>query len=286
MSIVRIESLTYGVADLDASKRFYADWGLALAENGSHGADYRLPSGQLLHVRSCDDPSLPIAVEGGSTIREIVWGVDAPVTLDALAAALAVDRNVTSSGAAIHAVDPWGMGIGFTVAHGNALEVAQRSEREANEPFAMEARVQPSRIGHVVLNVPDDRFAQTQSFYLDRLNFRLTDRVNEFGDFMRCSGSRDHHNQFLLKKPQGGLNHVAFEVPRIDEIIVGGTNMRKRGWEQATSLGRHIMGSNVFWYFQNPSGGLAEYFSDMDVMDDDWEPRVWETNPGFSLWVL
>jgi hypothetical protein len=43
--------------------------------------------------------------------------------------------------------------------------------------------------------------------------------------------------------------------------------------------------SNLFWYFKNPGGGLAEYFSDMDVIDDEWKAPIWDTNPGFSLWM-
>ena len=42
----------------------------------------------------------------------------------------------------------------------------------------------------------------------------------------------------------------------------------------------------MFWNFQNPGGGNAEYFYDMDVMDDEWKPRVWEKFPGLAHWVM
>ena len=54
----------------------------------------------------------------------------------------------------------------------------------------------------------------------------------------------------------------------------------------ATNPGRHILGSNLYWYFSNPSGGNTEYFADMDCMDDNWKPRIWDKNPGFSLWSI
>ena len=46
------------------------------------------------------------------------------------------------------------------------------------------------------------------------------------------------------------------------------------------------LGSNLFWYFNNPCGRRTEYYADMDQMDDDWKPRIWEKNPGFAMWML
>lgn len=284
--IQRVESITYGVDDLEAGKRFYADWGLTPAVSGAHGIDYLLPSGQTLRLRSTADSALPSPIQPGSTLREIVWGVETREDVEELAGELAVDRTVRAEENGIRTIDPCGLGIGFAVAVGTPPRSTDHPGRTLNEPFALLERVEPFRIGHVVINVAADKFEETTAFYLERLDFRLTDRVREFGDFMRCAGSRDHHNQFLLQKIESGLNHVAFEVPRIDEIIVGGKRMQERGWSQATGLGRHIMGSNLYWYFQNPNGGLAEYFSDMDAIDDDWTTREWDVNPGFSLWTL
>jgi len=62
--------------------------------------------------------------------------------------------------------------------------------------------------------------------------------------------------------------------------------MKSRGWVANTPVGRHILGSNLFWYFNNPCGGRTEYYADMDQMDDDWKPRIWEKNPGFAIWML
>ena len=72
----------------------------------------------------------------------------------------------------------------------------------------------------------------------------------------------------------------------IEEVLQGGNFMKEKGWKPATKLGRHILGSNIFWYFDNPSGGNTEYFADMDVMDDNWVPRVWEKHPGWAYWEL
>ena len=61
MAILRVESLAYGVEDLDAGIRYFEDWGLPCATRGAHGADFALPSGQTILIRSSKDASLPSA---------------------------------------------------------------------------------------------------------------------------------------------------------------------------------------------------------------------------------
>ena len=93
MKITRIESLTFGVEDIDVSARYYDDWGLKRVDQGANGADYLLPSGQTLKLRNATDASLPAAIEGGSTLRECVWGVDNTGSLETSAPSLARIRK-------------------------------------------------------------------------------------------------------------------------------------------------------------------------------------------------
>ena len=58
MTIMRVESLTYGVEDMAIGTRYYDDWGLPKVDHGTHGADYLLPSGQTVKLRNAADPSL------------------------------------------------------------------------------------------------------------------------------------------------------------------------------------------------------------------------------------
>jgi catechol 2,3-dioxygenase-like lactoylglutathione lyase family enzyme len=278
MKILRIESLLYGVDDVEASLRYYEDWGLAPGERGSHGGDFLLPSGQTIALRNGGDPTLPPPVEGGSTVREVTWGVEDAASLDEIEAELGKDRGVTRDAAGtVRARDPFGLGLAFRVAR-PAGAPAAAPERPRNRPFDLTRRVLPTRMGHAVFFVPKAKMQETQSFYLDRLQFRLSDRVPGFGDFMRCAGALDHHNLFLLQQEsRAGFNH---------EIIVGGKFMLGHDWKPATTPGRHVMGSNLFWYFESPCGGNTEYFADMDLMDDGWKPRVWEKHPGFAYWMM
>ena len=50
--------------------------------------------------------------------------------------------------------------------------------------------------------------------------------------------------------------------------------------------GRHIMGSNMLWYFNTPCGGRTEYFADMDRLTENWESPIWEENQGYAMWIM
>jgi catechol 2,3-dioxygenase-like lactoylglutathione lyase family enzyme len=288
MAIFRIESLTYGVEDVAVGVRYFEDWGLPVIERGARGAEFRLPSGQSILIRQAADKSLPATAEAGSTLREIVWGVDSARSLKAIGAELARDREVaTGADGTLHARDESGFAIAFRrSAAGSKAARKNAAPSRMNRPFDPERRARPRRMGHVVYQVTKSDLDKATAFYRDRLGFRLSDGTPG-GNFLRCEGTNDHHSLFLLARPdRRAFDHVAFEVRDIDEIILGGKHMKSRGWQADTPVGRHVLGSNLFWYFNNPCGGRTEYYADMDQMDDKWKPRIWETHPGYAMWVL
>ena len=295
MNINRIEAVIYGVDDIDAGIRYFTDWGLEAADTARNGATFRTAENQLIYLRPRGDTSLPAAPDGDrSTAREVLWGVDSKTTLEAIAAELSKDREVRQAAdGTLHSHDENGFGIGFRLEDRQISSaepsVVNFNERVArlNRDVVTPAKASPIRLGHVVYNSARDLGDAPTDFYLNRLGFRLSDRTLDGGDFMRCAGSKDHHTLFLTRRQEtASFNHIAFEVRDFDEIMAGGTHMKANGWAQETVAGRHILGSNMYWYFRNPCGGNTEYFADMDRMDDSWEPRIWEKSPGFSLWTV
>jgi hypothetical protein len=85
---------------------------------------------------------------------------------------------------------------------------------------------------------------------------------------------------FLIQAPVelAGLNHFAFHVANAYELLMAGTRLESKGYRTFWGPGRHIFGSNWFWYFNSPFGGAAEYDADMDQHDDAWVPRATEAN--------
>jgi catechol 2,3-dioxygenase-like lactoylglutathione lyase family enzyme len=283
MKILRVESIIYGAEDVEKGVQFFQDWGLKKAGPSS----FTLPSGQTVEVKPAGDASLPKAPVKGSTVREVIWGVDNDASLAELKQELSRDREVrTDADGSLHTYDDMGFGIGFRKSAAAPAAAAAKADR-MNKPFDPPRSASPIRIGHVVYNIPRDGQQKAADFYTKRLQFRMTDHTGDLGDFMRCNGSNDHHNLFLLTPPNhAAFNHAAFEVRDFDEIIFGGKNMRAKGWKAFAPPGRHILGSNLFWYFQNPAGGQVEYFADMDVMDDEFKTRNWEKSPGYAMWQL
>jgi catechol 2,3-dioxygenase-like lactoylglutathione lyase family enzyme len=278
MSIEGIDRVTYGVEDLAACKLFFLDWGLKLVREDASGLDFESLNGCELFVRKLDDPSLPPAVEAGSTLREVIWGVSAPSDLAALGS--------------VPKIDPNGFGLGFRVTRkrpiaiegtpanvwGNALRI--------DTPSPVYDHAEPVEVGHVVFFT--DKLAEMTSFY-EKIGFHVSDRYPGRGVFLRCAARGGHHDLFLLQLPDGkrGLNHVAFAVRDLHEVVGGGLAMARHGWETQIGPGRHPISSAMFWYFKSPAGGLVEYYADEDVLTENWTPRDFTPSPEmFAEWAV
>ena len=147
-------------------------------------------------------------------------------------------------------------------------------------PEALEAR--PRRLGHVLLFTPDvDRQID---FYSRVLGMRLSDRSRSIVAFLRCT--TDHHNLAFLTSKGPGFHHGSFEVGSVDEIAMGAVQMKESGWEPGWGLGRHVIGSNFFYYIRDPWGSFAEYFHDIDYIPEHcaWQPRDFPEQDALYRW--
>lgn len=294
MTIERIESITYGVEDVDLCTRFFNDVGLEHVESGRTGAIFRTPTNQFVHLLQADDPSLPTAYREGSNVRELTWGVSSQRDLDAFAADLSRDRPVSVDAAGVlRTRDLSGYGMALRVSAPTPITVQPRDTNQLdrigrrNQGVTPYGRPQPLRIIHAAWDVPDEAHLEAQRFYLERLRFRAIDTVRPMGTFMQCEGDIEHHNLLLCHRTNAlGINHIALEVRDIDEVIEGGNFMAGQGWKESRRLGRHNLGSNVFRMFHSPAGGRIEFAADMDRMGKDFVPREWEKAPPHHLWML
>jgi catechol 2,3-dioxygenase-like lactoylglutathione lyase family enzyme len=159
---------------------------------------------------------------------------------------------------------------------GHVQRTLRRGAPEAGAPTA------PRRLGHVLLFTPD--MERELAFYTGALGMKLSDRSGKIVSFVRCS--TDHHNLAFLTSERPGFHHGSFEVGSVDEIAMGAARMRDRGWHPAWGLGRHVIGSNFFFYIRDPWGSFAEYFFDLDYIPEDapWEPRDWPGQDALYRW--
>ncbi len=112
--ITGIEILKFGVEDRAASNKFLADFGLSQSTSDIEGADlYQTQNGSKIYLFNCDDNRLPPAIEQGSTLREVTWGVDSAQDLEDLAARLADVDGFKRTENTVQCLDPNGMTILF-----------------------------------------------------------------------------------------------------------------------------------------------------------------------------
>ncbi len=290
MALLGVQSLIYGVDDLDAATRFHDDFGLKAVRQDAAGVDFALEDGGAVLLRRNDDPALPPRFSKAPGVREVIWGVDTQRALDALETSLASDRAVRRDpDGTLHSSDDNGIAIGFRLFARTPLEVVTSTENAPGEVRRWNAhrrwvrRAEPRCINHVVFGVPD--LDRAMAFYTQRLGFRLSDVSRGLGVFMRCDGRHEHHSVFFLKTAFPVWHHVAFAVQNVDEVMVGADHMQRRGWASDLGVGRHRIGSSVFYYLNNPAGGMSEYSADTDYLTDEWQPRLWEPRFGNWHWV-
>jgi catechol 2,3-dioxygenase-like lactoylglutathione lyase family enzyme len=294
MTILGIEQITYGVTDLAECRRFLADWGLRETFHDDRAAHFESLNGCRVLAVLHSDAALPPAIEDGPTLREVVWGVASAAELDALRARFAGRPGHVETPDTVGCTDPNGLAIRVEVTRKRELDLRGSPSNtwgnpaaRVNTPSPVYERAEPIEVGHVVLFT--NALAEAQTFYEDLLGFELSDRYPERGAFLRCAPHGGHHDLFLLQLPTGkvGLNHVAFTVRDIHEVFGGGLHISRCGWSTQLGPGRHPVSSAYFWYFQNPCGGLIEYYADEDSLTPDWQPRDFEPGPTvFAEWAV
>jgi len=128
----------------------------------------------------------------------------------------------------------------------------------------------PEGISHVVLHSPNHR--DLVKFFVDVLGFRVSDWLGDFMCFLRCN--EWHHRVAILPGPPC-LNHVAYDVPSIDDMMRGAARLKEAGHDVQWGPGRHTAGNNTFTYFLTPAGFTVEYTSELERVNEvTWEAKV------------
>ena len=148
--------------------------------------------------------------------------------------------------------------------------------RQLKRPRGLPFRI--GKIGHVVLNVSEMR--RSVRFYTEILGFEVTDvypdgMVPGGMVFMRCNA--DHHGVALVaimpgQSPNKELNHLAFEVGTLDEVL------RARDFLRAKKVpidfeGRRRAGCQIAVEFRDPDGHRLEIYWGLDQVGSDGRSR-------------
>ena len=282
MNIIGPDALVFGVDDVAGCAQYLSDYGLRPVDVTPRGGRFEALDGTNVVIAPRDDTNLPPAMGTATMLRKTIYGVADAATLKAIAAELERDRAVRRlADGSLETTDDAGFVLGFQLSARRPIHLPAETinapgapaQRPANVVAVSEdAVVRPRTLSHVVYFVPDA--AKAEAFYT-RLGFRCTDRFQGVGPFLRPAGTEDHHTLFLIETPpfMKGVEHFTFHMGGPTEVMQAGTRFVNRGYRSFWGPGRHIFGSNWFWYFNSPFGCHVEYDADMDLHDDQWVAR-------------
>lgn len=293
MGLCGIDAVIFGVEDMDAARKFLTDWGVSERSVTAGQLEFVTRDQTQVIVRPIDDAGLPPAIEDGNTVREVVWGVTTQADLDAVLAHLRLTHEPFQGTDGRWSInDPNGMRLSFRVSVRVPVKVeptlpnAPGSHNRVDVRSPVYTQATPIQIGHVVVFGAD--FAAMRRFYTEVLGFVVSDEYPGQGAFMRCGVRGGHHNLFVLNRAgRPGVNHVAFTVSDIHEVIGGGLAMSRKGWKTEIGPGRHPISSAYFWYFENPLAAPLEYYADEDYCTENWQPQEFVRRPElFAEWAI
>jgi catechol 2,3-dioxygenase-like lactoylglutathione lyase family enzyme len=273
--------LAFERPDLARVEAFLSDFGLVLARR----------SDDVLYMRGTSSQPFCYRVHRGSHARFLGAGfaVRSRDDLERLAridGASGVEKSVhLGGGEQVVLRDPSGFMV--EVVHGQApveekppraplaFNVGAERKRVNGTQRLPLAPAEAIRLGHYVLEVAD--FQATCAWYAQHLGFVPSDvQVLPDGSpavvFMRLDlgdTPTDHHTLALAQGFLPQFSHGAFEVVDADAVGMGQRFLREQGWTHSWGIGRHILGSQIFDYWQDPWGDKHEHYCDGDLFTAD-----------------
>lgn len=145
-------------------------------------------------------------------------------------------------------------------------------------------RVRPVRLSHIMRFTAD--VPRSIDFYSRVLGLRLSDRSGDHVAFLHGPHGSDHHLMAFAKSAGPGLHHFSWDVPTIEHVGLGAMHMAASGYVDGWGVGRHVLGSNYFFYVADPWGSFSEYSAEMDFIPAsiDWQPLDHPAEDSSYLW--
>jgi len=281
MSIIKVIDIAYvrfSAPDLDRMRAFLLDFGLR--ESGDNSPD-------ILRMRgSGDAPFIHVTEKGESTFRGIGLYAESLEALDDIAIAAGAEKrpiDAPGGGWMVRLVDPDGFEVDVVAGQARAAQLVPDptpwNDAREHRRTGLPKRLPPGpsnvvRLGHAVMLVAD--LAQSWRWWSEHFGLLVSDEVRDpdgqsIALFIRCDrGSipTDHHTLNFAQAPAGvaQFHHAAFEVADLDSLMTGHDHLAGAGHGHMWGVGRHILGSQVFDYWQDPFGNKIEHWTDGDLL--------------------
>lgn len=282
-----VNRFVYTVPDIDEAQRFYETFGLDVSRDGK-----RLLLGAFGHAHQWGEVH-----EAGEAkeLQYVSFGMDAcdEQAMRQRIADLGIgcEPHALSDGSGLWLRNP--DGTPWQLVGGDKVSPSLKSTRmesRAVEPGQGAAphrqhvqQVRPRYLSHVLFFTPD--VPRMVKFSTDVLGLRLSDHSGDGIAFMHGVHGSDHHLVAFAKSVAPGLHHSSWDVGSLDDVGCGAEQMQQAGYTRGWGVGRHVLGSNYFYYVRDPWGSYAEYSFDIDYVPHDLDWPAADHAPADSLYV-
>ncbi len=264
MKIAKIGYAAFNTTNVETLLTYYTNViGFTLAERGDDGTAYL--RGIL------DHHTIALYPAKENSLRHIGFGLSGDQTLQEAQASL--HEQGIAAELQTDAQPGVAEQLQFTDPEGNVLQLYTAME-QVHDHFPS-AGIVPEKLGHVAMAVHDPR--KISDFYQQVLGFRVSDWIEDFFVFLRCSP--DHHTVNFLRSKYQKMHHIAFQLKDWAHVQRACDYLYEQNIPLLWGPGRHGAGHNIFTYHHDPNGQIVELFTELDIiLNEDlgyFEPRPW-----------
>ncbi|PNY26273.1 Uncharacterized protein TCAP_03795 [Tolypocladium capitatum] len=312
VNLSRMVYVVYGHPDLAAFEKFAEDFGFAFAERSADGHLYLRGYGidQYIYIAFQTALGKPKEFLGAGFMARTSEDFERACKMDG--AQLVDISGRPGGGKMVRIPDPNGFAV--EVVFGQQERSVPKQgishvvDGQPNVNLAMEKprkgvfnRFNPGpamihKLGH--FGYSTDNHAATSAWYSGNFNFKATDIVHKPGDrsaeilsFYHLDLGEEYsdHHCLLLSihwgpgKSGTSVHHSSFEVEDVDTQMMGHKYLTDKGYRQMWGVGRHVIGSQIFDYWYDPTGFAIEHYSDSDVVNQD-TPTCYQSDTPGSIW--
>lgn len=277
----RLTHLIFERPDLENCHQFLRDFGLVTVCKAPH----------TLYLRGVESAPYCYRVHLGARARFVGFGLqiesrDELIALSRLQSASGIAAtSAPGGGEQVVLTDPSGFVVEAIYGQSEEKSLSRRPALPLNQGGRLDrinatqrAPLAPPeilRLGHVVLEVANYQATcawYTEHFGLIPSDVQMLNDGTPIVSFLRLDlgeAPADHHTIALAQGFMSAYSHSAFEVVDTDAIGIGQRVLQKNGWTHAWGMGRHILGSQIFDYWQDPWGDKHEHYCDGDLFTSD-----------------
>jgi catechol 2,3-dioxygenase-like lactoylglutathione lyase family enzyme len=286
-SVHSLDHFAFTVPDLDEAARFYTEFGLDVRRVGGridlHTFGHRHRWGSIHRA------------PGRKKLQYLCFGAyeEDFGALRGRLERMGVVRSTAhplAQGPGVWCEDPQGVAVQLIV----GPKVSPSEKRLAPKPVVPPGKgaaprrstltgVKPTRLSHTLMFTSD--VMGSVRFYVDALGLRLSDHSGDGIAFLHGAHASDHHMLAFAKSEGSGLHHSSWDVATFDDVGLGMQQMVDKGHKEGWGVGRHVIGSNYFYYVRDPWGSFAEYSYDIDFIPGDVEWKAQDCPPEDSFYV-